>query len=314
MTFTKRSCPFCEATSDQELFSLSVSDICEHNWTYSTEYVSILQLDPQDRFPVCRCLSCGFVYAGLLPSDDFLALIYNRVINLDRAEKASCASCDYARRLRYITQLIQLIDRQSGRVLDFGAGFGMSAKILQLIGVDVLAYDASDSRQSHLLAAGLQVRHNWSEVCTSGPYDVVICDNVLEHLADVRQQVQMLTEVMDKGAIVYVSVPSYEESHIVELQKNYAAGTLSDMSLNPWEHLNYFDLSHLDGMLAEFGLRPVKSCEISVPVDIGLRAESSFSARFRNGLASMQRLLGYLVRGTVLESVNNRFYRFQGRA
>jgi SAM-dependent methyltransferase len=246
----------------------------------------------------------------LLPKDEFSAILYDEVIDTKFAEKASLETGDYVRRLRYIGTLMQIAAKESARILDFGAGFGMSSRIIGLAGLEVIAYDSSITRQAHQVASSVKSCCNWSEVTKAGPYTAVICDNVLEHVADLHQTLRQLTTVMEQGAILYVSVPSYEQSVIARLQKEYTGGVLSDPSLNPWEHLNYFDLYHLDSLLNGHGFNVVKTNELPGIVNVGLRPDPAIFARCKNGLASIKRIFGYIVRGTVLDSVNSRFYRF----
>ena len=308
-TFTERCCPFCSSSTSKKLFNLSASDFCWSNWTYSEQYHTILQINSGKRFPIVRCVSCGFIYAALLPNEEFLSTLYNEVIDTKLAEQASLQIDDYVRRLRYIGTLMQLNADKPSRILDFGAGFGMSSRIIGLTGLEVVAYDSSATRQEHQVASSLQSCRNWSEVIQAGPYTAIICDNVLEHLADVHSTLQLFTEIVEKEAIIYVSVPAYEQPVIEQLQKDFAAGIVADTSLNPWEHVNYFDLYHLDAFLQEHGFQALKTCELPGAVDVGLRPEPAFLARCKNGLASIQRVLGYMAQGTVLDSVNSRFYR-----
>ena len=314
-TFVERSCPYCHANIAEELFVFKSIDFCPLNWTYSKEYKSILKLGPDSVFPVVRCLSCGFMYASLLPSEAFLNKLYNEVIDVALAEKGSTARRDYARRLRYCAQLLQFCP-QDGRikVLDFGAGYGLSSAVLGEIGLDILAYDPSLPRIERIASHGIHVTSSLSELQHAEPFDVIICDNVLEHVPDIHTTARLFADCIAEEGFLYVSVPSYEKKVIRKLQEEVAAGHLSDMTLNPWEHLNYFDLAHLDALFVDYGFQPLRRCDLSSPVDVGLRAEQSVFPRLKNGLASILRLLRYLVMGTANESVNDRFYRFGGRA
>ncbi|RUM35528.1 MAG: hypothetical protein DSY58_06745 [Desulfobulbus sp.] len=313
--FVERSCPYCHGRSFEKLFDLKAIDFCPLNWTYSKEYSSLLELSDELFFPVVRCLSCGFIYALLLPSDEFLHILYNEVIDVSLAEQGATTKFDYARRLRYCSQLLQLCP-QSGqtRVLDFGAGYGLSSVVLGVAGCEVLSFDPSHTRVEKMLGRGVQVVDSLSELQKSAPFDVIICDNVLEHVPDIHQTSQLFSECLTHDGLLYISVPSYEKNVVRRLLKDFSLHQLSDMTLNPWEHLNYFDLCHLDTLLADYGFQPLRRCELSAPVDIGLRAEVNVYSRYKNGLASMIRLLKYSVMGTVNESVNDRIYRFGGRS
>jgi hypothetical protein len=82
-----------------------------------------------------------------------------------------------------------------------------------------------------------------------------------------------------------------------------------DMTLNPWEHLNYFTLEHLDALMARIRFRRLTASDRAASPSIGLRAERSLGSRLRNGLASTLRLIRYVVDGDVLATAAHAFYR-----
>jgi hypothetical protein len=82
-----------------------------------------------------------------------------------------------------------------------------------------------------------------------------------------------------------------------------------DRTLNPWEHLNYFDMSHLDSTLAAVGLERLAASEVAGAVDIGLRSEPSHLRRLKNSLASALRLCRYAATGRAVETTESVFYR-----
>ena len=87
------------------------------------------------------------MYARLLPSAEFLNKLYERVINADIAEKASWNLHDLARRLGYIGKLCRLMRGDQDRaMLDFGCGFGATARLLADCGMKIVAYDPSPVR------------------------------------------------------------------------------------------------------------------------------------------------------------------------
>lgn len=296
------------------LFDLKARDFCAWNWTYSPAWKEILGLQSSDqRFPIVECVRCNFVFAGLLPSDEFLKRVYDEVIDQDRAWRASQELTDIARRHRYLAQTIPLLDKsEAPNALDYGCGFGMTLRLLDASGVRVFGFDPSDTRVGRLKAAGLNVTSSPDAVRAQMPYNLIICDNVLEHVTKPHDTIAGLAQVSLPGTVLYVSVPSYEARTIARLKAEHAAGSLQDMSLNPWEHVNYFRLHHLDGMLSKSGFWPIRSDELSGHVDIGLRPEKDLARRTKNCFASGARLISYAIGSEGVESVESRFYRFTG--
>jgi SAM-dependent methyltransferase len=298
------------------MFNLEVDQFCRINWSYNSDYRTILGIEDIKYFPIDRCLQCGFVYARFLPSAQFLNKIYERVIDGKIAHKASWDLQDLARRLGYIGKLFGLmLDHHDRAILDFGCGFGATTRLLADCGLKTVAYDPSRIRVESVQrrCAEAVVAYDLKDLEENGPYAGIILDNVLEHIPDPDVVIKFIGGLMIHGAIVYLSVPSYEEANIRRLKRDIQRNRLSEMTLNPWEHLNYFDVEHLDGLMRKYGLVPLRGCELPGPVEIGLRPEIFASRRRRNSIASAYRLLRYAINGTAVDSVCERFYRYIGK-
>ena len=311
--FQARSCSFCRSDDRRLIFDLKAEQFCSVNWTYSNNYPDVLQISKDEKFPVDQCGACGFVYARLLPSSNFLSRVYEDVIDPEECRKGSENLESYTRRMAYIADLLALTpDTGPLRALDFGCGLGVGLRILNAVGVKSVGYDPSPIRSETSRVAGSTVVNGESDLRDLAPYDILICDNVLEHIPEPSKTLELLSSVCASGAVLYVSVPSYE-SDFISLQLNsLKEGLPLDMTLNPWEHLNYFDLDHLDRLVSRYGFEPIPTCELPGHVNIGLRPESLLLRRLKNSLASLLRLAHYAVLGHTSRSVNNAFYRFTG--
>jgi SAM-dependent methyltransferase len=198
--------------------------------------------------------------------------------------------------------------------MDFGCGFGATTRLLADCGIKTVAYDPSEIRVESVRkrCAEAVVASDLTDLEENGPYTGIILDNVLEHVPDPNSLIKFIGGVLKRGAIVYLSVPSYEEVNIRRLQKDIQRNRLSEMTLNPWEHLSYFDVGHLDGLMEKYNFVPLRRCEVPGPVEIGLRPESAPSRRIRNSIASARRLFSYAISGTTVDGVGDRFYRYVG--
>ena len=197
-------------------------------------------------------------------------------------------------------------------ILDFGCGFGATARLLMDCGLKVVAYDASVVRVNSVKerCAGALVTANLKDLEANAPYAGVVLDNVLEHVPEPNNVIEFISGLLRTDAKVYVSVPSYEQADVRRLQRDIERGRLSEMTLNPWEHLSYFDVEHLDGLMGRSNLVALRRCELPGSVEIGLRPETVLSRRVRNSVASGSRLLRYAINGTSVDRVGDRFYRF----
>jgi SAM-dependent methyltransferase len=311
--FTVRPCPSCSSSERLPLFDLEAESFCAANWTYSKDYRALLQVPNPSRFPIDRCGICGFVYARLLPSASFLSHVYEDVIRFEECRKGSENRESYARRMSYVGILLQLAPKEEFlKALDFGCGLGVSSRLLELAGVEVVGFDPSPVRQESLKRTGTTVVTSERELRSKGAFDILICDNVLEHVAEPFETMEMLASLSRPGTALFMSVPSYEGSFIHSQQKALETGSSLDMTLNPWEHLNYFDLNHLDSMSRRAGFEPIEGNESPDNVDIGLRPEAQRLRRVKNAIASAIRMLRYAISGRSARRADHTFYRFIG--
>lgn len=305
-TFTRRPCPCCSGQTSKTLTNISVKEIAANNWSYRKDITSLLNVTMDDSFEIVKCSECAFIYSKHLPSDDFLNILYDQVIDLSSKQALINYKDEYPRRLRYLSSLSHLLNdtAQNIKVLDFGAGFGQTSKILQAQGMQVIAYETSSLRRTDLLHSGINTISTENELIENGPYSVIICDNVLEHVPNPDMVIRLFKSVSTLNTILFVSVPSYEPKDVDHYIKT------TDMSLNPWEHLNYFDISHLDNFLIKHNFDVISNVELKSTINLGLRAELNTLKRLKNGISSFFRLIKFMQTGLSVESVNSRFYRF----
>jgi len=114
------------------------------------------------------------------------------------------------------------------------------------------------------------------------------------------------------AAVLYVSVPDCDRRFVAAQARAFREDQSLDMSLNPWEHLNYFDLAHLDRMLGNAGFMPIPESKFVGAVNIGLRRSIETLPRLKNSCASGLRLARYAITGRALRSANRAFYRYEG--
>lgn len=294
------------------LFNLKARQFCSANWSYSQDYPELLGISEEEAFPVDQCKSCRFIYARFLPTPEFLATVYDRVIHYEKCIQGSENSKSYARRLAYIATLIGLAPASKTlRALDYGCGLGVSLRILQAASIETVGFDNSLLRSQTIKDWGIIVE-NEKQIQNNGPFEIIVCDNVLEHLADPAGTLNFLASVCRPEAVIYVSVPSYESRMVKKQLTALRKQQDLDMTLNPWEHLNYFTLEHLDRMMNRAGFIPIEATQLPSAPNIGLRPELHTMARLKNSLASARRLIRYALKGRIERTVEHTFYRFIG--
>jgi len=309
----KRVCPLCGSARSRAVIHLSAQEIVMANWSYRQDRFADMSIDPKARFSIQQCSGCAFVYAGDLPSRDFLAFVYDDLIDIEAARHESYSLHNLANRMEYLASLIRLV-KDGDRVLDFGCGFGPTLAMLKnALGIETVGLETSAARATELEKWHPLIIRAASALQAHGPFNAVILDNVLEHIPDPRQTVDLISNVCAEGAILFVSVPDISAEYLKSQIYLNQSSKLLGMDINPWEHLNYFDLAHLDALMNQSGFVALRQAALPGEVRIGLRPEIEVGARLRNTVASMLRGARYAWTGDALPSVNRRYYQFNGR-
>jgi hypothetical protein len=303
-----RSCPLCGSDDATTRVDLTAESFCSVNWSYRQDYDAILGVARDSRWPVRTCSRCGLSFAGLLPDPAFLDRVYETVIRKDDCIRGAENAEGHARRLRYAATLLRLAPADA-KALDFGSGIGVTVRILVACGVDAIGFDPSATRTAQAGLAATHVTGDWDEVERHRPFGMLVLDNVLEHLPEPVATIRRLAGLAAPGAIAFVSVPSYEPAMLARQLHNFENGAPVDMTLNPWEHLNYFSLATLDRLMGEGGFIRLHASELPEPPEVGLRPERDRGARARNTAATLRRLLRWTMDGRGVESVEHAFYR-----
>jgi SAM-dependent methyltransferase len=313
--FAARRCPICDSSHGRTLLELEANAIFAANWSYRPETRETLSLTADQRFPIDECGECGFIYAALLPGDDFLEAIYEKVIDSQKARASNYLPANLAAKMDYLRTLFRLCapGDESIRILDFGCGFGPALKLANAApSIDAIGYETSQARLAELREEGLLASGDIEEIRSRAPFSAVILDNVLEHIAQPRDTLRLIKTMAAPGTVLFVSVPNLDRHNIAGQTHLVRENRPVSMDINPWEHLNYFDLAHLDRLLAEFSFVPYTQRELPAEVGIGLRPIQSGIGRIKNGLASIGRLASYAMTGDTRGSVTARFYELKG--
>ena len=310
MDFQPRPCPRCGSTASQPLLDVTGCTIFRSNWSYRPEALAELGAEADAAYPISECASCRFVFVPLLPSPATLEFVYDRAIDADQARERNLAPENVAAKMKFLSTLLALAPPMPDRLrlIDYGCGFGPTLEVLAgLTCVDAIGFETSKVRLNDLAQRGLRAVDDRAALLEAAPFALAVLDNVLEHLADPLETVRFVRSVCREGAILFVSVPERSASQLRELGR--AGLEKLPMDINPWEHLNYFDLPQLDRLMGEAAFRPLGMRDLPAPVDIGLRPLSAAVPRAKNAVASALRMLGYVMTGDAVPSATWRFYR-----
>jgi 2-polyprenyl-3-methyl-5-hydroxy-6-metoxy-1,4-benzoquinol methylase len=149
------------------------------------------------------------------------------------------------------------LPRPIGRVLDVGCGEGASAGPLRAVGATAL------SGIEILPEPAERARGVFDEVCTgdalacasqvTGPFDTILCYDVLEHIYDPLPVLQALRELAAPGGRLHVSVPN--ASHVSLLWDLIVRGTFGYTPYGHRDvtHVRWFTRRDIVALIGEAG-------------------------------------------------------------
>jgi SAM-dependent methyltransferase len=174
------------------------------------------------------------------------------------------------------------------RFLDFGCGYGSLVEALQSEYFSCIGFETSESRLERHKTRNLQTYGDWEDVVRRGPYSAIFLSEVIEHVADPKEVVQLIRSVLQPQGVIAITVPNFSSKRVLQNLLLAEKGEIFTPELNPWEHLNYFSGTSLRRLIVECGFQEIES-----EVDIGIRPGLSGIRRIGNCVKSMVRLMQY---------------------
>lgn len=159
-------------------------------------------------------------------------------------------------RHRYMARMLmkEYRDNPGLRVLEVGCGYGALLRIVRDAKLPYEAIELSPWRVKMLEEAGYSVvRMTLQEFSRKNPgkkYDIVIIDNVLEHIIAPRQFVEGVVDLLAEQGRIIVSVPG-----LYDIRRWLVPGWAREYLWQPKRHVNYFSGRTLSALFGLFGLQ-----------------------------------------------------------
>ncbi|WP_241143688.1 class I SAM-dependent methyltransferase [Cognataquiflexum rubidum] len=253
----KRNCPVCESTNFMQLGSLKITTLLKSNPGYNKEWFNHHPNLLNASFPFVKCNECYFVYSQYKLSDDLTFDYYNEGVD---AVFSEAKIYNGGKRNQLVFFWHKLLDNSKLespiKVLDYGAGWGDFLAVAKCIGVDVFGLEFDHRKIDFALRNGIQCG-DFAFIEKNAPYDIFMCNQVLEHLDKPIDALFKLRSLLKKGAIGYVSVPNFPIDRVNEQIRLIEQGKLPSKDFDPLGHLNYFDVSSFRRVLNDTGFEEI---------------------------------------------------------
>jgi len=263
-----RKCPLTGRYSSNVIGYVKAESVWKGNSNYRQECANILGIENGDLFPIVES-QCGFSYAGWLPSSEFLTKVYEDAID---HSKTLTEQIGYRLELvHFASAILRMVARslahpdQHKRLLDFGCGYGALLRILGSKNIETTGFEPSDERRAIAAKFANSVFSDLKSVGTTGPYDIVICTEVLEHVPNPSETIQTLRSLTARGGLLCVTVPLCHPGYVANCFNEYEDGVPLPRVINPWEHLNYFSAESLRTIISQGGFEVISDFGRSRP-------------------------------------------------
>jgi len=230
---------------------------------------------------VIECQACGYKHIDPLPSEEELTALYeddfyqnDKDQYLKEAqEDQEWKSVEYAARYAVAENLL---GRSSGTVLDIGCGPGDFLHAGKMRGWHETGIEPSPVAVSYAHERDLHVEQGFFDKTSSESldrFDFIHMSEVLEHLLDPSEVLQLAHNQLKDDGVLCVSVPNdfnaFQQAAVFK-------GDKPRWWVQPNHHLNYFSFSSLTRLLERNGFS-VKKKTTNFPMEMFLLMGQNYS-------------------------------------
>lgn len=287
--FVQRSnCPACGDTQFTTVWSGTYSDPAVKSmldlFFYSTDLDEALG---SQSFSLVSCDACQFRFHSRVIADKWVPIVYGEWISREQVAsfeeahgfRAPEAFEERQAAIRFLMRLRKLalangLKSDELSLLDFGCGDGKLIALGRAMGISSYGVDVSASRVMTASTSGCAIYPTLDDLADAldKPLQIVVLNQVLEHVKDPDQILRSLGGLMTTGGVLFVGVPNcdgiqrprnFEEFHCVQ----------------PIEHINCFTPSSLKRFVEERGFQQVRK-PFSVATSSVLAAVKSLVGAF----------------------------------
>jgi 2-polyprenyl-3-methyl-5-hydroxy-6-metoxy-1,4-benzoquinol methylase len=189
----------------------------QHNNCLICNGSDLKSLQNYKKINLCKCESCGFIFAKDIPSKEILVEYYSN--NYERTSYLSPIT---------ISRYNEILDRfegfkKTGNLLDVGAGYGFFLEIARQRGWNVYGTELTDEAVNHCQEKGLTMFKGELQNIDFGDleFDIIISIEVIEHINNPVEYIKKANEILRKGGKFYLTTPNFNSYLRHRLKENY---------------------------------------------------------------------------------------------
>jgi 2-polyprenyl-3-methyl-5-hydroxy-6-metoxy-1,4-benzoquinol methylase len=262
-----RHCPNCNKDQPILQFSLRFDQFVKVNPTHNLAWFDSLGFAKDTKFDFVKCSDCGFIYSESRLNDKLNWEFYHDGID---AKKSLNKIYSINKKLKHISIWYNLLSlfsvhcnpdfdllKNKLKILDFGAGWGDFLSTVKSPGIDVFGLEFDKRKIEFANCSGVSVG-NFDFIKKNSPYNIFVCNQVLEHLDKPKESIRKLRNLLNKDAVGFISVPNFHLKRMDKIISDIKLGKSVRKEINPWGHLNYFTPDSLRQMIFESGFSEIQ--------------------------------------------------------
>jgi len=279
-----RYCPCCDSESATKIF--------DFDYEYSS---NILNVDPllmrmigfeKDKVSdLVECNNCKVVYIKTdfevdIYLDEYYSLLtrmgqQRKEENTDQGKPKTWSDKIRGKELinKSVLDLLRAYSRNKRndpvgdskiKVLDFGCGWGNWLSNLENINiVEAYGYDINQFKVDHVKKRGLYASTDYQEIFEQGPFDIIVCNDVIEHVDQPIKIVSEISSLMKDGSVLHAAVPRFTKKDIKKSVRLMEKGKrLKAFHLG---HINYLTPQSFEKIMRDYDLRPINAQTLTLP-------------------------------------------------
>lgn len=219
----------------------------------------------KDHYSLYRCLQCGHVYVDPMPTKEELEEFYSSDYFQFGSTKGYREGYEnfgelQKKFLQKILNNIVRINPKAKSLLDIGCAYGFFLKLASEIGLKVEGVEVSKTASVYAMKNYSLVIHNgtlqsYIKQNSYPKFDVVTMLDVLEHLQDPDEAIQIASQLIESGGVLVIKVPNVGSTRARIQGKRWR-------QIKPPEHLHYFSKRSIESLLAKHSFQIIKLSKV----------------------------------------------------
>lgn len=257
------------------------------------EFKPFLQLKDhmitKEEFTIVSCTNCGFHFTNPIPEKDKIGAYYKseEYISHSSSNKGLINYLYNVVRKRTLKQKVSWVKNavHGNRLLDIGSGTGHFLKTAKESGFDGYGIEPDEDarnfahKENHVRSCEQSELYNLE----NNSVDVITMWHVLEHVYDLRKDIQRMHEILSAGGKLFVAVPNMN-SYDARYYKEYWA------AYDVPRHLYHFQQQDIARLFMDLGFE----LEKVIPMKYDSYYVSMLSEKYKKRISLFGGIIGWI--------------------